>query len=313
MPCSAEGSPRASLVVTRGEGAQECPDAARLAEQVRAVAGTDVVSVGLNMPMETWIQVTIARSFGSYTAQISTLGAHRGTRLLEDLGASCASLADAIAVTIAIFLDPYANMPLPEAHSLAAPTALRPEAPARITVSSEPRSRFPRLVLDGSGGVALNFLEQGEPLLKAGLGMQLNSRWSFALGGVFVFPDTKTTSGGQIELALSYASLTACARAWGDPNSTRLDWCAAPLLGSFAASAQGFRETYPERSTWLALSSGPEVLFPVSDALSWVVSAQGVVPLTQQRFTVQSAGVLRSAFRSAALGGLLSIGVRGAL
>ena len=109
-------SPRAALVVTRGEGAQDCPDSVLLAERVRAVAGASVISAELDSTrFETWVQVAITRNFGGYSAQISTSGARHGSRALDDLGPSCASLADAIAVTLAIFLDPYANV-LPELY-----------------------------------------------------------------------------------------------------------------------------------------------------------------------------------------------------
>jgi hypothetical protein len=312
-PCLAQETPRASLVVTRGDGAQDCPDAAQLAEQVRAVAGKNVVGVGLGTPMETWIQVTIARSFGSYSAQISALGEHHGTRSLEDLGPSCTSLADAVAVTIAIFLDPYANTPLPEPPSLTPRREPALKAPARGASPVDRPASFPQLLLEGSGGVALNLLEHSEPFVNASVGMRLTPRWSFTLGGAFVFPDTKTTSGGEIELSLSYAYLSACARAWGDPGGARMDWCAAPLLGSFTGTGKHYLETHSERSAWFALSLGPEVVFPVSRYLSWLVTAQGVAPLVQQSFTVQSAGARSNAFRSAAVGGLLSLGVRGAL
>jgi len=312
VPCAAQAEPRASLVVTRGDGAQDCPDAAQLAEQVRAIAGRNLVGVGLGSPMETWIQVTIARSFGSYTAQISALGVHHGTRLLEDLGPSCASLADAVAITIAIFLDPYANIPLPTPMPPAGAEATL-AAPARIPARFEAPAHFPQLLLEGSGGVALNLLEHSEPFVNANVGMRLSPRWAFALGGAFVFPDTKPTRGGEIELGLSYAYFAACARAWGEPESAHLDWCAAPLVGSFAGSGKGYLQTHTERSLWFALSLGPEVVFPVGHYLSWVVTAEGVAPLVQQSFTVQSAGALDNAYRSAAVGGLLSLGVRGAL
>jgi hypothetical protein len=315
MPCAAQDTPRASLVVTRGESAQDCPDAAQLAEQVRAVAGRNVVGVGLGSPMETWIQVTIGRSFGSYTAQISALGVHHGTRLLEDLGPSCTSLADAVAVSIAIFLDPYANTPLPEPPATATRGEATRAAAARVTSAADwPRlARFPQLLLNASGGVAFNLLEHSEPFVNASVGMRLSSRWAFALGGVFVFPDSKASTGGQIELGLSYAYFAACTRAWGDPETARVDWCAGPLLGSFAGSGSGYLENHSKRSAWFALSLGPQVVFPVSRHLSWLVTAQGIAPLVQQSFVVQSAGARSSAFRSAAVGGLLSLGVRGAL
>ncbi len=300
-------------MVTRGDGAQDCPDAARLAEQVRAVAGVDMVSVGLATPMETWVQVSIARSFGSYTAQISALGAHHGTRTLEDLGPSCTSLADAVAVTIAIFLDPYQNVPLPEPRALALPRSAAQATPAREPSSAERPARFPQLLVNGAGGVSLALLEHSQPFLNASVGIGLTSRWSFTLGGAYLLPDTKTASGGQIDFSLSYLQLTACVRAWGAPDSARLAWCAGPLYGSFAGSGKAYREIHSDRSAWFALALGPEAVLPFSRGLSWVVTAQAVTPLIAQNFVVQAAGERSTAFRTASVGGLLSLGVRGAL
>lgn len=281
----------------------------QLSEQVRAIVGASVVGVGLASPVETWIQVTMTRSFSSYAAQISALGVHHGTRSLEDLGPSCTSLADAVAVTIAIFLDPYENLPLPE------PTApvSAPPVPARIPPRVERRARWPRLLLDGSGGVASNLLEHTEPFVAASVGIGLTPRWSFTLGFAFVFPDVKATPGGELDLSLSYLYLAACARAWGEPEGARVDWCSAPLYGSFAATARGYLDSRSDRNAWFALSFGPRVAVPLSRALSWVFTVQGVAPLTGQSYAVQSMGVRSNAFRSAAVGGLLSVGVRGTL
>ncbi len=313
-PCFAqEASPRASLVVTRGDGAQDCPDAEQLAEQVRTVAGANVVGVGLPVHAETWIQVSIVRNFGGYSAQISSLGAHHGTRALEDLGPTCASLADAVAVTIAIFLDPYQSAPRPDPPPERAPPRITapPRNPEPLPVLHS--TRWPRLTLAASGGVALNLLEHSQPLIDAQVGLQLSQRWSVALGAAFVFPDSKPIGGGEIDLSLSYGYLQACARALGGTDSLRIDWCAAPLIGRFGASGKGYLENSSQQSAWFAVTLGPQVTFPISGAWSWVLAGQGVAPLVRQSFAVQSAGVRSNAFRSASVAGLISVGVRGAL
>ncbi len=315
-PCFAqEASPRASLVVTRGDGAQGCPDAEALAEQVRTVAGANVVGVGLGPPAhaETWIQVSITRNFGGYGAQINSLGAHHGSRSLEDLGPNCASLADAVAVTIAIFLDPYANAPQPEPAPQVAPAPVVVPPRNREPTAVERPTHWPRLTLGASAGVALNLLEHSEPLLDGEVGVELSPRWSFALGGAFVFPDTKPVGEGEIDLNLSYGYLEACARAWGAPEGLRVDWCTEPLIGRFSASGKGYVKNYAYQGAWFALAVGPRVTFPISGSWGWELSGQGVAPLVRQGFDVQSAGVHGNAFRSASVGGLISVGVRGAL
>jgi hypothetical protein len=157
-------APRASLVVTRTDGAQDCPDSVALAGQVRAIAGSDLIGTGVTAPAETFIQVAIVHDFGGYKAQIDALGRHHGARSLEDLGPSCASLAEAIAVTLAIFLDPYANAPaLPPAISAAPAPSSAPLAP-KPPVPEIPRRHSPRF-LDASAGLSFALLEHGEPLL----------------------------------------------------------------------------------------------------------------------------------------------------
>ncbi len=313
--CAAQTqAPRASLVVTRGDGAQACPDAATLAEQVRGVAGANVIAAGLGgtptEPMETWVQVAIAHDFGGYRAQISTLGLHHGTRTLEDLGPGCSSLADAVAVTIAIFLDPYANTPMPPAAVIvsapAAPAAPKPAPHTQPVWRLEP-------FLDASGGVAVRMLEHSEPLLSASIGLHLTERWSLALGGSYVFPDTKQNDARKIALKLSYGYLLGCGRALGTREGARVDWCVAPLLGSLGGRGEGYTSTSSRRLFWLAVAAGPQAVFPFGGLLSGVLMGQAVLPLTRHGFDEEAAGTRTTVFAPAAVAGLVSFGIRGEL
>lgn len=302
-------APRAALVVTRGEGAQDCPDSAALAERVRGVAGANVISAELGAaPFETWVQVAIARNFGGYGAQISTSGMRHGNRSLEDLGPSCASLADAIAVTLAIVLDPYVSAPPP-----APPAPLSsPEPKAKPkSVNQAPQRRH--LFLDAAAGVTLDVLEHAMPLLAGSAGLHLTPKWSLSLGGGYVLSDTLTSAGGEVELSLAYADLRGCGRAWGEGDRTHLDWCLAAMIGSLGGSGRGYANTFSQRSLWLSVAVGPEVIFPFARSLSWILTGEAVLPVIRNGFAVQSNGSQNLAFRPSAVGGLISLGVRGDL
>jgi hypothetical protein len=277
-----------------------------------------VLAAGLaTTPTETWIQVAIAHDFGGYRAQVGAFGRHQGARTLEDLGPGCASLADAIAITLAIFLDPYANTPLPSLTPSAAPSP--PQAPVLEPhpTRKRPVARvlpwLPRWFLDASGGAAFQLLEHSQPLLTGNFGLRISPRWSLALGATFVLPDTKQSSDGAIRLTLSYGYLLGCGRALGSRDGARMDWCAAPLLGSLGGKGQNYRSNFGKHAVWLAIAAGPQVVFPFSNSLSWVLAGQGVVPLLQQGFDVQSRGVRSNAYRSAAVAGVVSLGIRGTL
>ena len=303
-------APRASLVVTRGEGAQDCPDANALADQVHNVAGSELLSAGVpSHPVETWVQVAIGHDFGGYTATIISSGTRHGTRTLQDLGPSCASLADAIAVTVAIFLDPYANAPAPPAvPTVPATRNAIPKAPPQL--APLPAARY---FLDSAGGVGFAMLEHAEPLVSVGFGLRVTPRWSLSLGGTFVFPDTVSNGSGNVDLGLSYALVQGCGQALGDADSASLAFCAVPMLGLLRGSGHGYPNELTQRAAWFALGVGPRVSLPLTRAFAWVISGQGVVPLVEHAFDVRNNGVRSEAFHTSAVGALISLGIRGDL
>lgn len=303
-------APRAALIVTRGEGAQDCPDSAALAERVRAVAGANVVSSEPGAAaFETWVQVAIARNFNGYSAQISTSGLRHGSRTFDDVGPTCASLADAVAVTLAIFLDPYASAPPP---AVTPPTVI----PARAREpKAEPSATLPppRFFLDVNAGVTLYVLEHAMPLLSGSAGFHLTPRWSLSLGGGYVLTDTVTSPGGEVELSLAYADFGACGRAMGEIDGTRLNWCLAAMFGSLRGSGRGYANEFSKSAPWLAAGVGPEVVFPITHSFSWVLAGEAILPLIRHGFDVQTGGSRSLAFRPSSVGASISLGVRGNL
>ena len=312
-PAAAQvSSPGSSLVVTRGEGADDCPDAAALSEQVRRLSGAIAINAEplSDAPSETWIQVAIVHNFGGYRAEINARGVHHGSRSLEDLGPSCASLADAITITIAIFLDPYAASPVLHAPPAAAALSARPAYPQSPTRVAQ---HVPRLSLELAGGAAFDVLEHTAPLVTGRVGWRSNGRWSIALGGALLFPDSLAVGDGAVDLGLSYGYVMGCARALGDALGVRLDWCAAPLVGSLRGSGRGYLVNAQQRAWWASIAAGPEILLPITSSFSWSLTGLGVLPLARQQFDVETSDAREQAFRSPAVAGQLTLGVRGEL
>jgi hypothetical protein len=294
-------------------GSQDCPDSAALAERVRGVAGANVISAELGpAPFETWVQVAVTRNFGGYSAQISTSGLRHGNRTLEDLGPSCASLADAIAVTLAIFLDPYANVPPPKAAlpAVVPPSSPEPKAKPQSPAAPPHRSHF---FLDAGAGITLNLLDHAMPVFAGNAGLHLTPSWSLSLGGGYVLTDTVASPGGEVELSLAYADLRGCGRALGASDRAHLDWCLAVMIGSLRGSGHGYADGASKGVAWSAMALGPDVIFPFTRSLSWILTGEAVLPLTRDGFDVQYQGSRSLAFRPSAVAGLISLGVRGDL
>ncbi len=324
----AEDAPRSSLVVTRGDGTETCPDSSALAEQVRRLTGADVIdTTGLATgPRSTYVQVAVSRNFSGFHAEITAGGQHHGTRSLDDLGPTCAALADAIAVTIAIVLDPYAAEPPPSAPARESDaveragltsgrvSSLTPDAtrthPASLAASAPPR---PHLFVELDAGAAFGALSDTVPLIGLRVGVRASSRWSAAIGGAFAFPATLSDRDRTIDLGLSYGYVVLCGRALGDSDGTRLDWCFEPMLGVISGTGHGYDQDSTEHALWAAGAAGPELVFPIVGRFAWTASALGVIPFVRQSFDITRGGADYRLFRSSATAGMLAFGVRGEL
>jgi hypothetical protein len=310
-----QAAPRASLVVTRGEGAEDCPDAASLAAQVQRLAGRSVIDAEplSTPPRDTWIQVAIVRNFGGYLAEISAGGLHHGSRSLEDSGPSCSSLADAITITIAMFLDPYATTPLRRAEGRSTPVPAQPKATPQREPLRQPPPWRARLTLDLAAGASFGALAHTAPLVTARLAWRATERWSLGVGGAFLFPDSISAGTGSVDLGLSYGYLVGCARAVGEAEGVRLDWCAAAVLGSLYGQGHGYENTWTRHAPWTAIAAGPEIVLPFTTWLAWSLSGLAGLPVARPGFDIAVADKRSSAFRASPVTGLVALGVRGEL
>src|SRR6188508_2791870 len=90
---------RAQLRVDRGAGAERCPDADAIGDNVEQIRGRGAID------KRSLYRVTFSRTENGFAAAIRAETTDRSVRTLDHIGPSCAPLGRAVALTIALILD----------------------------------------------------------------------------------------------------------------------------------------------------------------------------------------------------------------
>jgi hypothetical protein len=287
----------AALSVARGEGAEDCPDAAMLAASIHALRGADPSG-----PIR--YAVLFARTGGVYSTRIQSGVEGHEVRQIEDRGPDCAALAQATAVTLALLYDADAahtpsSEPAPVARSVAAPPAPAAAPPAtRATQSAAPTLQAS---LSLGGGALIGVVRPVAPLLLGEVGAVL-PHLRFALGALFVPAQRIELAPGHVTAYLLSGDARACYAALRRA-SLRLELCSGFALGATRAAAHGF--TRDERRTRLFYAWPVEVAFAqLGRAVGWELGAALLIPFRRAQFSVDGAG---TAYESPPLAALLTL------
>jgi hypothetical protein len=267
--CAAAAPPTARLVYSRAADADSCPDEGALRRAVAARVGYD--------PFFAWAQRTvvanIVRRNGAFVAAVDLVderGIAHGARELQAPG-ECGELLDAVALAIAIAIDP---------QSLAGPTAAQPAAadeppppaPASLPVPTAPPERpavppppMPAAaaravgIEPSVGAVASNGVA---PSVALGVALGAALRWrsmSVAVEGRLDAPaSTAAQGGGDVSSWLALAALVPCA------YLGRLLACGLLQGGSMQASGNGVLNAQSRAAGWWAAGGRAGVLLPVA-------------------------------------------------
>jgi hypothetical protein len=294
------------LVVTRGAGAEDCPDAVALGQLVWTL-GQRRVTTTTDRPSELVVHVAIERNTAGYAAVLHARGSQQGTRTLADVGPTCQSLAEALAMVIAIMLDAPAtprNAPVSEP---AAPMVSDTWAPSGVAPRSGKRAEW-HLGLEALGGVAVAVLSDPVALGGGGATLRLGERVEFGLGGLRLQRDWVTMPGGEVTLDLTAAYLRGCA-AVTDNEAVALQLCAALLLGSLRGEGQGYPTYDTKRVPWTVIGLGPAGVGTLGGGTSWWLAATALMPLVRHGFSVEVEGQ-EQRFRLDDVGLLFTMGLR---
>lgn len=313
-PCLADPSP-AERVVLVYRAPESCPERASLVEAVAARLGEDPF-----VDVSPWVvEVTITPESKKLAANVSLR--RDGQPLERKLRAGaheCGDLVGAVAVTLAVLLEPRNLSALAERAQKTSPAAATPERPAlsakheASSAAEDPfqndervapeRERGARRAVRASAGghAALGAAPKPNAGLDAALGIRI-AEWSLDVGARADLPRSDVDADGTgVSAAWLAASLAGC-RHFGSAVG-----CALVLAGQ--VRGEGIGVPPPDRhSTWFfaaGLRAGLEL--PLDPTWAFTLSADGLVVPTR---TTQRIGS-EPRWTSPMFSGALGIGVR---
>ncbi|WP_437835359.1 hypothetical protein [Sorangium sp. So ce1153] len=319
--------------MTRGAGAESCPEAARLIERVERLRGRpETGASGVYL-------VSFTRGADGLRASIRS---GSDARELRDRSGSrsCAALEQATAVTLALLLDsdarePSLQEPEADARDETAPAREAP-APAREAPAPAPGAPAPspaalaetsleRPVPTGAGGEQKDEASSSEhgaatrltlaagatglfgvvrpfaPALSAELGIG-GARFRAAIGALWLVPQTLKHGPGELRETMLGGVVRACFAVAGSA-ALRLDVCSGIHAGQLTVAASGYTRNDVAEKPWLAVPLELS-LASLAGPLGLDVGAAGLLPLRRSDFSVDGVGV---AYRSAPVGVLVSL------
>ncbi|HEY3493478.1 MAG TPA: hypothetical protein VGK73_02285 [Polyangiaceae bacterium] len=292
-----------TLRVVRSDAAADCPDDVTLQSSTLALG-----TLPPPAPLPLNVEVEFARDEAGYFARVLTSGSSDGVRELRKPGESCAALAEAVSVVLAVVLDllppepPAPAPPPPVVPPAAAPEKSAPPAEPPRPASQPPEFSFTAGVLGGTGYGLLGDAFVG---VLAVAGRPRWSRWELALGGLWAPNRTLDYLDASVSVSLWSARAEGCA--WGSRSALRPDVavCLGFLAGSLSGRGEGYGDDFPASDAWFAFEAGAAGRWPFGSKLALRLGISALIPTRQQAFAIAGAG---NAFESSDAALLLELG-----
>jgi hypothetical protein len=304
------------LTVQRDATATMCPDAAGLSTRVTTLVGSPlIVAAGAGTGGateagrgEVSLVVSLACSPSGCQARIVTAGASRGRRLLDDPDPTCAGLADALTITLAMLLDWVPPVPAappasgsgaalivpPPAAASSSAAAPAPASSSSFASASERRamSAPPGIGVVAGGGVVTGIAPSVAGLWSGELELRRASSSSalpWASLGISGAPaESIAFRGGTVTTRYLAGSLVGC---W--PLRTgvvAIGACGSLSLARFAAEGSGYPKNDTTSRLWGIAGLGLDARGPLFGPLGWSTRVLLTVRDREQTVSVGSLG-----------------------
>lgn len=297
-PAPAEPASSYSLSWVRAEGADECPAAHALANEVERRLGRPVFDARAARSFE--VQVT--RVTGLYRSEVfvrDEQGRSIGHRTLQSDEPGCTALFGATALAIALVIDPDAAATNPQASAaFEAPLApppppIPPLMPAPSPVAREVTPPQPRVAPAAPSTpitIALSAQLSGAlvPSVSPGVGLAFSarpwSRWGWSLMGSSTAAQTVRASEGVMDVGLTRVT-GAVTFDVGQSERVRFIVHGGPTLGALHVAVREPAPVLGGGDFWFAgVELGVDVQLSVSKGLFVALGGAGLVALRRQEF-----------------------------
>src|SRR6188768_386541 len=196
-----------ALRVERAPGAEDCADAANLGERIARIRGR------VDTPKNSHYEVHFSRTADTFSASIHSGPNGEGQRELTGPGPTCASLAQATAVTLALLFDSDEASatraePEPPAPAAPPPAVIAPRVEAPPQVAARPPARLRGTLSLGAAGLAF-VLRPLAPAFVAEMGLSYQ-RVRTGLGALWVPTQSLTLEPGHVDESLLAGTARAC-------------------------------------------------------------------------------------------------------
>jgi len=292
------------LVWVRGAGAEECADAASVAERVAARLGRNVFAESAPKSIEGFVE----QAGGHWSAHIATRGPKGellGARELSSDAPDCKPLENAVTLVVALAIDPDAALrglpgasPVPPeapgpASSPASPAPPPPLAPPPLACpvarpcpapeTSPPAPKATLATVTLRGTLSIGLLPATSSGAAVAADVSLVGPLSLAIGALFL-PEVRTPSN-SFGFGLSAGWLGVCARPW------QTKWAIASVCATFEAGAihavvYDLEPVKPGDQLWLGAALTPKFSLRLLGPLAVEAGVDFIAPITRQAFTL---------------------------
>jgi hypothetical protein len=221
---------------------------------------------------------------GGYEATIRLTGARQGERIVRDQSPTCDALADAVAVTTALLLDPSAR------------------APQSARETDEQPPPVWRFWFSGRWGASVGLVGGASWMAGAGLQASLGVLTSVYLGGVINGTRENELGSGAVEVDLWFLELSAFRSLTGE--RFKFGPAAAFMGGALRGVGVEYAVTSAAALPWFAVGAGLRADFAVGSLFRVGARSLVVVPTRQQSFSV---GYVGTAYESRKIAGIADL------
>ena len=331
-------SRRTAIAWQRGPEAHTCISQDKLTKAVRARLAPDMI---VDSPADAGVVLSGQIEKTDSGWRVTIISAHGGARVFERSDQRCRALDDEIVLIIALAIEPPATEPAAsqrekernEAGNTNAGTrkiAVADQAPAREHVSSNAafksstsasdksrrstsRPTHLRVAFDlgVSGAWGVTPTVAPGPVIGGAIdfrrwGIEANAAW-------FPYAVAEIPTLGSAIIQVFWGGVALCpvlfAREVREDNSLRLSICGALNVGFTHAQAQGF-DVNRDGLRWLVTGAlSLKLRWRFASRWAFFAKLSGIVPFVRSRFEYRdSSGEILEIFRSASIGGSLTLG-----